>query len=420
MRLTLPFTATQPFRREKRADVPPEMFYGRARERRQLMNPNGPSVVYGGRGLGKSALLYTIEHDADASVDDDLAVVWIEVDRISGIGEDPDLLWGELADKLGTKGVTAGPRSSRSNPKDRVTKAVKSWTDQPGKRVLILLDEAEGFFNGDAPQFAHVRRLYQLSSETQFECKVVFSGLHSVQHYYAAGNIPFSPTGHLQIGPLTSQSAYQLLTRPLASLGYALSEDDAQRILLHCNYQPWLTQLVAEKLLATQLDRRASSRSTLPPPPWTISTADVLAALSDPTTRRDVRGALGLTLDIDKRTRVITSVLALHAYDNPPGARMPDTDLYAECRTAWPSGFASTTLVAFRELLNELAGLGILADTTDDSTGRAIRNETVLRALGTREDAERHLREVALSGLEVNEARGQPVPHARTGSGAAR
>lgn len=410
MRLTLPFTATQPFRREKRADVPPEMFYGRARERRQLMNPNGPSVVYGGRGLGKSALLYTIEHDADASVDDDLAVVWIEVDRISGIGEDPDLLWGELADKLKSKGVTAGPRSSRSNPKDRVAKAVKSWTDQPGKRVLILLDEAEGFFNGDAPQFAHVRRLYQLSSETQFECKVVFSGLHSVQHYYAAGNIPFSPTGHLQIGPLTSQSAYQLLTLPLASLGYTLGEDDAQRILLHCNYQPWLIQLVAEKLLATQLDRRANGKTALPLPPWTISTADVLAALNEPTTRGDVRAALGLTLDIDKRTRVITSVLALYAYDNPPGARMPDTDLYTECGTAWPSGFANTTLVAFRELLSELAGLGILADTTDDSTGRAIHNETVLRALGSRKEAERHLHEVALSALEVNEARGQTRP----------
>jgi hypothetical protein len=106
----------------------------------------------------------------------------------------------------------------------------------------------------------------------------------------------------------------------------------------------------------------------------------VLAALNDPQTRRDLRAALGLTLDIDKRTRVITSVLALYAYDNPPGARMLGADLYAECRTAWPSGFASTTLVAFRELLNELAGLGILVDVTDDGSGRAIRNETLLAA----------------------------------------
>jgi hypothetical protein len=56
---------------------------------------------------------------------------------------------------------------------------------------------------------------------------------------------------------------------------------------------------------------------------------------------------------MDKRTRVIASVLALHAY-NPPGARMADLDLYNECRTAWPVGFEATTLVAFRELLNEL------------------------------------------------------------------
>lgn len=410
MRLTLPFTATQPFIREKRPDVPPEMFYGRARERRELENPTGPSFVYGGRGLGKSALLSTIERDADTSPDDDLVVVWFEVDRVSGIANDPGLLWGELATRLESKGVTAGPRAGRANPRDRVARAVKNWTEQPGKRLLILLDEAEGFFNADAPKFADVRRLYQLSHDSAFRCKVVFSGLHSVQHYYTAGNTPFSPTGHLQIGPLSPQSAYRLLTRPLAALGYSLSTDDAQRILLECNYQPYLIQLVAEKLLSQQLDKRASTKVALLPPPWTISTADVLAALNDPATRRDVRGALGLTLDIDKRTRVIASVLALHAYDSPPGSRMADADLYTECKSAWPSGFAGTTLVAFRELLNELGGLGILADAADDSSGRAIRNETVLRALGSRDDAARHLREVERSALPVNEARGQFRP----------
>jgi len=410
MRMTLPFTATQPFIREKRPDVPPEMFYGRARERRELESPTGPSFVYGGRGLGKSALLSTIERGADSSPDNDLVVVWFEVDRVSGIANDPGLLWGELATRLESKGVTAGPRAGRTNPRDRVARAVKAWTEQPGKRLLILLDEAEGFFNADAPKFADVRRLYQLSHDSAFRCKVAFSGLHSVQHYYTAGNTPFSPTGHLQIGPLSPQSAYRLLTRPLAALGYSLSTDDAQRILLHCNYQPYLIQLVAEKLLSQQLDQRASTKTTPLPPPWTISTADVLAALNDPATRRDVRGALGLTLDIDKRTRVIASVLALHAYDSPPGSRMADADLYTECRSAWPSGFAGTTLVAFRELLNELAGLGILADAADDRSGRAIRNETVLRALGSRDDAARHLREVERSALPVNEARGQVRP----------
>ena len=61
MRVTLPFTATAPFSPVKTANVPVEMFYGRDIDERRILDPQGPSIVYGGRGMGKSALLSVIQ-----------------------------------------------------------------------------------------------------------------------------------------------------------------------------------------------------------------------------------------------------------------------------------------------------------------------------------------------------------------------
>jgi hypothetical protein len=407
MRLSLPFTAVQPYLTEKRADVPAEMFYGREREKRRLLQPGkAPSIVYGGRGMGKSALMYRIANEAD---DSDLVVVWFEVDKVSGIHEQPDLLWRDLEHRLADKGVGKRSTTPRSNAREAVARAIQRWIqDHPGRRLLLLLDEAEGFVEGDAPKFAHVRRLLDLATSTHSRCQVVFAGLHSVQHY-SVGNSPLSPTGHLQIGPLTSQHAYDLLARPLAALGYRLDDNDAQRMLLHCNYQPYLIQLLAEKLLARQFAARAAGRE-LAPPPWRISAAAVAEILSDADSRRDLRAALGLTLDLDKRTRAITNVLAMHAYRNPKGVRMTDAELFAECRSAWPQGFEETHSDAFRQLLDELEGLGVLAEASGTVPGRAIRNETVLRALGSKDEVEQNLRQLPDSALPLRQAREHQRP----------
>ena len=62
--LALPFAYVQPFISEAR--IPPEMFIGRSAELAAIQDMAGPVFVYGGRQLGKSALLrqtrYLVHH----------------------------------------------------------------------------------------------------------------------------------------------------------------------------------------------------------------------------------------------------------------------------------------------------------------------------------------------------------------------
>ena len=53
MNVLLPFSSVNPYLRQKRGVVAPEMFYGRSQERRNVLDPDGTQLVFGGRGLGK-------------------------------------------------------------------------------------------------------------------------------------------------------------------------------------------------------------------------------------------------------------------------------------------------------------------------------------------------------------------------------
>jgi hypothetical protein len=60
LKCTLPFTIYNPFVHDG-GPTADEMFFGRTKELRSILDPNGACVVYGGRQLGKSALLARAE-----------------------------------------------------------------------------------------------------------------------------------------------------------------------------------------------------------------------------------------------------------------------------------------------------------------------------------------------------------------------
>ena len=66
--------------------IPPEMFYGREREMRDIADPNESCFIYGGRQLGKTALLRAVENMYHRPADG-LYAVWIDLKR-EGIGTD--------------------------------------------------------------------------------------------------------------------------------------------------------------------------------------------------------------------------------------------------------------------------------------------------------------------------------------------
>ncbi len=409
MHITMPFTSAAPYSSEKDPRVPEEMFYGRDAKMREIMALNGHSLMYGGRGMGKSALLLAIKRHAETHPEQQTVVVWVELERSQEF-DDPGMVWNRLADELGRAGLKSKARGfANLGAQNQVERLVSEYLEEnPHGKILMFIDEADAFFSADARRdFRVTSKLFEMRNRHR-NCKVVFSGLHGVAHHHDVGNNPFSPSGATTLGPLERRDAFALLTRPLAVLGYQLGLDEAHRILMHCNNMPYLVQMYADRLLRRLLQSRRRADAALP---WKVDPKVVDEVYADKGLREGIHNAFKATLDLDDRYSVIVNIVARHTHDHSATA-MTEREIFEEARKVWPAGFAPTvtTMSAFRELLNELTALGILAPPADLHSGRTLRSNAVLNSLGSRENIQLALEEAASKALTERDARLQFHP----------
>jgi len=393
MSILLPFSAVQPYVRHKRSLVAPEMFYGRDKERRAVLDASGTQVIFGGRGLGKSALL----RDAKAAFELEPERVAIHIELTTadiGPARQPaEAVWDLLLRDLDGTVITLSKTERRGKANHEIVRAgVRAWLEGDSRRrLLILLDESDGFFEADSTQFPETNRLKDLGQMPGFEgrTKVVFAGLHSVQRFAKVSNNTFKhlaqrPTA---IGPLRPQFAYNLIARPLEALGYRFADPDlVNRILGYCSYQPFLLQMFGHRLIEHMHAQRNRRHAASPAgPPFSVTAEDVMAVESDPELRADITSTFRDTLNLDLRYNVIANVLAYHAHEHGIDDRLTEVELRSECLSYWPDGFGRLDIEGFRAYLHEMAGLGVLAPN-NDQRGWHLRSPNVLRMVGSRDE----------------------------------
>lgn len=398
--ILLPFSGVNPYISEKRGRIGKEMFYGRDAERASVLSPHGTQVIFGGRGLGKSALLSDSGERFKEQRPGYHQYVYVNLDQENigkGSALGPEALWSVLSRELLDAGVLppgkSRGRKALKDPAANVRAGIRSWLDEDSQRgLLILLDECDQFFEADAPRFEQTKMLKGLGSDTKDRAKVVFAGLHSVQRFSKlASNGPF---GHLAqtptvIGPLAPQYAADLLVEPMRALGFEFAAVDlVNRVLGHCSYQPFLLQMFGHRLV--ELMHRKRARRGAEGPPYTVESADIETVESDIDLRDSISAAFKDTLTLDHRYDVIANVLAYQARHGGLETRLSDAELREECETYWKAGFAQLDTEGFRAYLAEMVGLGVLAPN-HDGQGWHLRGPNALRMIGTSQEVEARL-----------------------------
>ena len=115
----------------------------------------------------------------------------------SGIGENrpTENLWPLFAERLIDNGILQ-PQTVRP---ESIDKGVREWLEEtPGRRILLLVDEADAFLDAERRPKQGYRVLEQikrLMEQTGRRFKVVFAGLHNVQRAARDPNTPFAHLG---------------------------------------------------------------------------------------------------------------------------------------------------------------------------------------------------------------------------------
>lgn len=395
----LPFAYSDPYDATAGL-VPPEMFFGRAAELQAIFGVNGRCFIYGGRQLGKTALMRRAEQQFHAP-EAGRHSIWIDL-RAEGIGVNRSAaeIWVPIAASLkAAKVLTEATGSAAVTKKSGVEALLKQLgvflEEKPGRRILLLLDEADRFFEEDGRHdFAETRRLKQLMDVTQRRFKVVFAGLHNVLRMTERANHPLAHFGEpIKIGPFIDESeireAKDLVCRPFMAAGFEFdSRSLVIRILAQTNYYPSLIQLYCHHLLRHMLAKVATTQR-LAGPRYRVTSQDIEAVYSSGDLRDEIRHKFRLTLQLDLRYEVVAYAIALETLAGkcPHNVGMDWRSIWDKgAMPWWPEGFRGTGELEFRVLLDEMVALGVLSRNPQ---GRySLRNPNIFLLLGNQEEIE--------------------------------
>ncbi|GGM90065.1 hypothetical protein [Streptomyces fuscichromogenes] len=398
-RVTLPWAAYNPYTPFVAGLVPPEVFYGRDEEMREVMDPRGGLFLYGGRQLGKSALLRRVARIFPRGSDNYVAVYLDLLKSEIGQAEAPDKIWNLLADELKRRGVF-GNKVPEQAGAEVVARRLGEWLDaDESRRLLVLADEADAFLTADSRRtfrmggestFPNVKRFQQLMEHSERRFKIVFAGLHQVQRFGALSNVSTAHGGpDVLVGPLKPQAALRLVTEPMAALGYVFEQPElVWRILAITNYQANLVQIFCSELVRTLHSRPyvATVRATA------ISETDVQEVAASETLRRRIAERLRFTINLEDRYRVLALLVALESLKDGYRGDYSAKELLDLARDAWPEGFEECGVQQAEIYLNEMAGLGLLIRLGNQARF-AVRSPNVVNMLGTQEELETELHE---------------------------
>lgn len=392
LRCALPTAALNPYTPFQAGDVPLEMFFGREAMVRELQRANGSCIVYGGRQLGKSALLRRVQREFHHP--DRQQYAWVEDIKLIGdpLAGQPatEMIWRRMRDALKQVGVLSNRVTTEKS--EEIERHIREALRlHPERRVIMLFDEADNFLDADArASFQIVERLRTLMFDTQRRFKVVFAGLHHVQRFQGIPNQPLAHFGTpIRIGPLEADAALKLVREPLEALGYRFQTDGlALRILSYTNYHSGLIQLFCHDLL-----RQLHALYGPADPPYMITHREIESIYRQ--VRERIRERFDWTLALDPRYQAIAWAMIVdqlslsETYDQA----YPVGVIHEMVRTWWPDGFAAADQERLRSLLDEMRGLGVLVRTVGGHY--RLRSPNVVRLVGSVKDVEDRLIELA-------------------------
>ena len=382
-----PYTAAGP--------VHHEMFMGRRAESAEVRDFGRAATVYGGRQLGKSALLRDIERAVNEPGDDRtpaaLRACYIDLKR-EGVGDrlDASAIWSVIGMSLTKAGLDSldGCRDQAS-----VTEGIEGYLDQPLTELRLFLDEADDFLRAESETgFPNVYALRQLVEGHQDRFKVVFAGLHSVNRFRRIPNQPLAQLGvPVRIGPLTWDEGRELVLTPLEALGYRFADEAlVDSILVETRRHPNLIQFACKRLVDHVAARAEQAGESAP----LMITQDDLAEVFERDTefREWLRERFELTLNLYRHYKVLALIIAMeaHADDRVRLEGLALGELEKLAREWWPGGFANMTPDEFTVVVEEMENLEVLAVNKETGQYR-LPSVNLIRLLGGSEEIERHL-----------------------------
>lgn len=397
MQIAVPYASYQPYIPSSNSDIRVEMFNGRKRELAEIESPTGANIIYGGRQLGKSAILKMAARELDHDEFGNRAVL-------------VDIRFNKAAEAARTVSrtlIASGilDKTEETDNWENLTYAINmalTKEDAP-KYLLLMLDEADAFIE-DCKNYGYapIARLKALQEMPGSRFKFVIAGLRDVIRFTkgaaAGGNSVLPQLRAITVKPFEYNEAKSLIEEPLWYLGFRFDETTeplVNTILANTNYFPGLIQLYCEKLVdaLAKADYAGYDRGVTPP--YVLSERHIKKILADTEFQNEVREKYFITLSHaqDNYYHILAYLMAYLYMSKDTDGHSP-TELWRLACELDIRKIASLDTGEVRALMEEMCELNVFRKAVGDAERYIFSRYNFFQMLGdSMDDIENKLME---------------------------
>ncbi len=370
LQCAVPFAMIKPYTENSSAQQPPEMFVGRVEELRRLktFDQDGCMLVYGGRQLGKSAILYRVEEEVH-NPEESIYAVYCSIKDMNA-----DEAVRHIVLSMRRKNVPDLERiAQNASWADMCYGINEILTEHPKMKLMLLIDESDTLLGKDTGNnYSALSAIKRVQDALGNRFKYVFAGLHNVMRLHhdeaLANNSDMPKMGFINIKPLDYAEAETLLKKPLSYMGFMFNEGEEQQALISMilsttNYYPGLIHYYCASLLNTFGDGPTDPAPTKPP--YELDHTLILKLLQKKEFMEQTKQKFMMTLGIDRDEHQYYSILAYlmaYCYDENQ-SQVNGVSVDEICEAAGSEGISvisSLKSMQVETLLDELCELNIL------------------------------------------------------------
>lgn len=374
MSLIMPFASCQPYVFNPNVPIPPEIFMGREKEIQSILDFDDVNIVYGGRQLGKTALLKMACASLDRNENNDRAI-FVDINKCDCAAAALKISRALHAEKFFDESF------AETDDWSELAAAIKKRLtgDKPDKipHFMLALDEADDFIKDCRTiEFKPVLELIDVQQQRHngSRFKFVMAGLRDVVRFYKdealGNNNQISKLPSLVVKPFELEDAAKLLKAPLRCLGLYFSDDEnsdslATMILETTNYFPGLIQLYCAKLIEALSRPDYAGYKDTDSPVYYITERHIQIVLSDENFNEQIKNKINMTLRLgdDKFYYVIAHLMAWRYHNDDDVDGYSAKDILQTATEYGLENLLPKNVEQIEALLKELCYLNILRET---------------------------------------------------------
>ncbi len=382
MSITMPFSYLQPYVYESTYTIPPEMFIGRRDELLSIQSPTGANLVYGGRQLGKSAMLKKAQYETD---DPKAGRVALFVD-INGL--DIKSSAEKISNELMLKGIVSEITDDWVYLSNQIKMGI---TNNSINYLILMMDESDKFIDDcKNVNYQPLVCLKDIQQSLSGKFKFVMAGLHDIVKFHRSvalgNNSVISHFSSINVTPFNYDCGRELLTKPLSYLGFSFNNNETviSHILSTTNYFPGLIQLFCSKLIKSMKKYYYEYNESVTPP-YNITESHIGKILTDKEFLFAVKNCFEMTLRLDEEYYIIALIIAYMSfvYEDTEGSTA--AEVFENLKEFEVKKLENHDIYQIETLLEELCDLNVLKKVNDRFS---FRTKSFRDLLGTKKEVE--------------------------------